>query len=123
MEWRPNLDESTRKSPAVVWYGGRRVRGSGRFAAHFAMDFGTPFPMKTQPPDVEIPSLESEVERERGELLERVTGWLETPLLVLGLVWLGLLVIELVGKLTPPLEHLGGAIYVCLLYTSPSPRD
>jgi voltage-gated potassium channel len=68
--------------------------------------------MKTQPPHVEIPSLESEVERERNELLERVTGWLEMPLLLLGLVWLGLIVIELIGKLTPPLERLGGAIYV-----------
>lgn len=48
---------------------------------------------------------------ERRELLERVTDWLEGPLLVLGFVWLALLVVELVSKLSPALEVLGWAIY------------
>ncbi len=57
------------------------------------------------------PPPQPELDAEREELLERVTDWLETPLLVLGFVWLALLVVELVGKLTPPLELLAWAIY------------
>ncbi len=37
-----------------------------------------------------------ELKRERYELLQRLEGWLETPMLVLALVWLVLLIVELV---------------------------
>jgi voltage-gated potassium channel len=59
----------------------------------------------------ETPDLQTELNQQRDEILERVTDWLETPLLILGLVWLGLLIVELLGKLSPPLEVLGWAIY------------
>lgn len=39
---------------------------------------------------------EEALERERGELLLRLEGWLETPMLVLAFVWLALLVVELI---------------------------
>lgn len=52
------------------------------------------------------------LDQERLELSERLERWLEIPLIVLGLVWLVLLVIELTGRLTPVLEMLGTAIWV-----------
>jgi voltage-gated potassium channel len=36
------------------------------------------------------------LKRERYELLQRLEGWLETPMLVLAFVWLALLVVELI---------------------------
>ena len=53
--------------------------------------------------------------RERNELLERLSGWLETPLLVLAVVWLGLLVWELTRGLTPLLEGVGLAIWAVFI--------
>lgn len=53
--------------------------------------------------------------RERGELLERVSAWLETPMLVLALVWLALLVWELVWGITRVLEVLGLAIWAIFI--------
>lgn len=55
------------------------------------------------------------LERERGELLEQISGWLEAPMLVLALVWLALLVWELVWGITPLLEGLGIAIWVVFI--------
>jgi voltage-gated potassium channel len=54
----------------------------------------------------------NDLNAERHELLQRVRDWLETPLLVLGFVWLGLLVWELAYGLTPALETLGTVIWV-----------
>lgn len=51
------------------------------------------------------------VESERHELLARIVSWLETPMTVLGFVWLALLVIELTSELSPFLEKLGYAIW------------
>jgi voltage-gated potassium channel len=53
--------------------------------------------------------------RERHELLRRVNDWLETPLLVLGFVWLGLLVQELTYGLSSLLQTLGTAIWVIFI--------
>jgi voltage-gated potassium channel len=53
--------------------------------------------------------------RERGELLERIEGWLETPMLVLGLTWLALLVTELVRGLSPLLEIAGTVIWIVFI--------
>ena len=52
------------------------------------------------------------IDEERQSLLERLETWLETPLLILGLVWLILLVIELTGNLSPGLELLATAIWI-----------
>ncbi|MDQ3755400.1 MAG: potassium channel protein, partial [Acidobacteriota bacterium] len=35
---------------------------------------------------------------ERRELLTQLEDWLETPMLVLGIVWLALLVVEMTGR-------------------------
>ncbi len=46
----------------------------------------------------------SQLEQERYELLHQIEEWLETPMLVLGFVWLVLLLIELTRGLSPILE-------------------
>jgi voltage-gated potassium channel len=48
---------------------------------------------------------------ERRELLARVSGGLETPMIVLGFVWLMLVVVELTVGLSPFLQYLGYAIW------------
>jgi voltage-gated potassium channel len=50
------------------------------------------------------------INRERQSLIVQLEDWLETPMLVLGFVWLGLLVYEFVWNLSPALEWLGTAI-------------
>ena len=55
------------------------------------------------------------IDEERQSLLERLEGWLETPLLILGLVWLVLLIIELTGNLSPGLELLGTTIWIIFI--------
>lgn len=62
----------------------------------------------TTPPDARNVSLR----RERFRLLQQVEGHLELPMVVLGLVWLVLLVVELVRGLTPLLEMIGTVIWV-----------
>lgn len=54
---------------------------------------------------------ERQTERERRELLHELEDWLETPMVVLGFVWLALLVVELVRGLNPFLEHIGTTIW------------
>lgn len=56
-----------------------------------------------------------ELKRERYELLHRLEGWLETPMLVLALVWLVLLVMELVRGETLLFYVLGTAIWVIFI--------
>ena len=55
------------------------------------------------------------LEDERGELVERLEGWLETPMLVLGFAWLALLVLELTRGLTPLLEAAGTVIWIVFI--------
>jgi len=55
------------------------------------------------------------VNNERRSLVVHLEDWLETPMLVLGFVWLVLLVIELTGNLSPALEWLGTAIYIIFI--------
>ena len=58
---------------------------------------------------------EWELERERFELLRRLEDRLEMPMVVLGLAWLILLVVELVGGLTPMLETIGTVIWIVFI--------
>ena len=55
------------------------------------------------------------IDEERQGLLEQLEGWLETPLLILGLVWLILLIIELTGNLSTGLELLATAIWIVFI--------
>ena len=64
---------------------------------------------------VETPLDPEALDRERRELLARVEEWLETPLLVLGFAWLGLLVAELVWGLSPLLEVAGTGIWALFI--------
>jgi voltage-gated potassium channel len=48
---------------------------------------------------------------ERRALVEQLEDWLETPMLVLGLVWLALLIVDLVWGLTPLLDGIGTVIW------------
>lgn len=55
------------------------------------------------------------LERERFEILEQLEDWLETPLFLLGFVWLALLAIELTQGLTPVLEHATTVIWIIFI--------
>ena len=56
-----------------------------------------------------------ELERERFELLRWLEDRLEVPMVVLGLAWLVLLIVELVRGLTPLLEAIGTAIWIVFI--------
>ena len=55
--------------------------------------------------------LKHEIDRQRGMILRRLEHWLEAPMLLLGLVWLVLLVIELTRGLSPLLLTLSDSIW------------
>ena len=63
------------------------------------------------------PQREDEVplERERFELLRELEDRLETPMLVLGLAWLVLLIVEFTRGLTPALEAVVTVIWVLFI--------
>ena len=52
---------------------------------------------------------------ERKSLVERLEEWLETPMLILGFVWLALLVYELIWNLSPALEIVGTIIWMIFI--------
>ena len=52
---------------------------------------------------------------ERSEILRQLEDWLETPMLVLGFVWLALLVVELIRGLSPLLETVGTLIWAIFI--------
>lgn len=52
---------------------------------------------------------------ERQGLLRQVEDWLETPMIVLGLIWLALLVVELIWGLPRLLELLSTVIWVTFI--------
>ena len=58
---------------------------------------------------------QNELTDERWAILQQLEDFFETPMFVLGFVWLGLLVIELTGNLTPALQFVGGAIWVVFI--------
>ncbi len=55
------------------------------------------------------------LDNERYQLLARLEGWLETPMIVLGFVWLALLILEFTSGLTPLLESIGVAIWIVFI--------
>jgi voltage-gated potassium channel len=62
--------------------------------------------------------MESSLEKinnERREILQNLESWLETPLLVLGFVWLGLLVAEFVWGESPFLTGLSNLIWIIFI--------
>lgn len=57
----------------------------------------------------------NDVNTERREILERLERWLETPMIVLGFIWLALLIAELRWGINPFLEVLGTVIWVIFI--------
>lgn len=55
------------------------------------------------------------LEWERGELLQRLECWLETPMLVLAFVWLALLVMELIWGESSLFDVLGTLIWIVFI--------
>ena len=55
------------------------------------------------------------IKEERQGLVAQLEDWLETPLLILGFVWLVLLVIELTGNLSATLELAGTIIWIIFI--------
>ncbi len=55
------------------------------------------------------------LESERSEVLQQLEDWLETPMVVLGLVWLALLVIDLTRGLSPFLESIVTVIWIIFI--------
>lgn len=55
------------------------------------------------------------IKKERESLVEQLEDWLETPMLILGFVWLALLVYELVWSLSPTLELAGTVIWIIFI--------
>ncbi len=59
--------------------------------------------------------VQKQLAEERRSLVVRLEDWLETPMLILGFVWLVLLVIELTGNLSPALELVGTIIWIIFI--------
>jgi len=55
------------------------------------------------------------VDRERSEILETLENWLETPLLILGIVWLILLIVEFIWGLSPWLATASDVIWIIFI--------
>jgi voltage-gated potassium channel len=55
------------------------------------------------------------LDSERRELLERIERGLDTPMLVLGIVWLALLVLEFTRGIGPGLTRLGTGIWIVFI--------
>lgn len=58
---------------------------------------------------------DSRLNNERRELLEKLEDWLETPLLILGFVWLALLVFEFVWGTNPYIETFSNLIWITFI--------
>jgi voltage-gated potassium channel len=55
------------------------------------------------------------INRQRLEILNQLEQWLETPMLILGFIWLALLIIELIWGLSSILESVGTIIWIIFL--------
>ena len=65
--------------------------------------------------DMKDAHVKQEVDNERSEILNRLENWLETPMIVLGFIWLALLIVELRWGLNPLLEMLGTVIWATFI--------
>jgi voltage-gated potassium channel len=63
----------------------------------------------------ETPRRQRAMERQRWEILRRVEEWLETPMVVLGLVWIILLVAELAWGISPLMQTVSYAIWIAFI--------
>ncbi len=52
-----------------------------------------------------------EIKIEREGILSQLEDWLETPMIILSLIWLGLFIIEILWSLNPILETIGFLIW------------
>lgn len=60
-------------------------------------------------------STQARVNSERRQILETLEGWLETPLLILGFVWLALLIVEYVWGEAPWLTTASDFIWIIFI--------
>jgi voltage-gated potassium channel len=82
------------------------IRGAGATEMRAMSD-------RPDPPDPQ--QEEEELERERGELLERLEGWLDTPMVVLGFAWLALLIWETIWGLSEAMQAVVVAIWIVFI--------
>ena len=54
----------------------------------------------------------SEIQHERGEIVQQLDDWLEMPMLILSIIWLALFISEMIWGLSPFLETAGNVIWV-----------
>ncbi len=57
----------------------------------------------------------AELEVHRYEILAQIEEWLDVPMLVLSFVWLGLVIVEMVGELSPLLDLLITGIWLLFI--------
>ncbi|MEO8574204.1 MAG: ion transporter, partial [Pyrinomonadaceae bacterium] len=69
----------------------------------------------SEPTRVEKDALAAQVKAERQGLITHLDDWLETPLLILGFVWLGLLIYEFIWSFSPLLELIGTVIWIIFI--------
>ncbi|MEO6334707.1 MAG: potassium channel family protein [Pyrinomonadaceae bacterium] len=69
----------------------------------------------SKPERIEYDNIPARVKAERQGLITQLNECLETPLLILGFVWLGLLVYELIWNLSPLLELFGTVIWIIFI--------
>src|SRR5687768_915680 len=62
-------------------------------------------------PGAAMEPLHAEVQRQRQTLLRRVSAVLDAPMTILSFVWVGLMIVEFTGELSPPLEALNYVIW------------
>jgi voltage-gated potassium channel len=55
------------------------------------------------------------LDNQRSEILQQLEDWLETPMLVLGLAWLALLIVDLTHGLSPFLETASTVIWIIFI--------
>lgn len=65
--------------------------------------------------NMERESVQRQIREERRTLVARLEDWLETPMLVLGFVWLALLIYEFTWNLSPALELVGTIIWIIFI--------
>ena len=68
-------------------------------------------------------NVRSRVNSERRQILETLEDWLETPLLILGFVWLALLIFEFVWGQQPWLATLSDFIWIVFIVDLITPGE